>query len=46
LAGGVEFLFKKNKIDYLRGEGTIASPGKVTGRKRVKKKLLRHRTFL
>ena len=23
LAGGVEFLFKKNKIDYLRGEGTF-----------------------
>ncbi len=23
LAGGIEFLFKKNKIDYLRGEGTF-----------------------
>jgi len=32
LAGGVEFLFKKNKVDYLRGEATIASPGKVTYR--------------
>src|SRR5580693_643444 len=29
LAGGVEFLFKKNKVDYLRGEATIPSPGKV-----------------
>ena len=23
LAGGIEFLFKKNKIDYLRGDGTF-----------------------
>ncbi|MBV8640864.1 MAG: FAD-dependent oxidoreductase, partial [Verrucomicrobia bacterium] len=30
LAGGVEYLFKKNKIDYLRGEAAIAGPGKVT----------------
>ncbi|HWB61155.1 MAG TPA: dihydrolipoyl dehydrogenase [Chthoniobacteraceae bacterium] len=30
LAGGVEFLFKKNKIDYLRGEGTIDKAGSVT----------------
>jgi dihydrolipoamide dehydrogenase len=30
LAGGVEFLFKKHKIDYLRGEAAIAEPGKVT----------------
>src|SRR5271165_1917427 len=30
LAGGVEFLFKKNKIDYLRGEASIAGPGKVS----------------
>ena len=29
LAGGVEFLFKKNKVDYLRGEATITSPGKI-----------------
>jgi dihydrolipoamide dehydrogenase len=29
LAGGVEFLFRKNKIDYLRGEASIASPGQV-----------------
>src|SRR5580692_5348452 len=29
LAGGVEFLFKKNKIDYLRGEASITGTGKV-----------------
>jgi dihydrolipoamide dehydrogenase len=29
LAGGVEFLFKKNKIDYLRGEASITGPGKL-----------------
>jgi dihydrolipoamide dehydrogenase len=29
LAGGVEYLFKKNKIDYLRGEAAITEPGKV-----------------
>ncbi len=27
---GVEYLFKKNKIDTLRGTGAIAGPGKVT----------------
>jgi dihydrolipoamide dehydrogenase len=26
---GVEFLFKKNKIDWLKGEGSISAPGKV-----------------
>jgi dihydrolipoamide dehydrogenase len=26
---GVDFLFKKNKIDAVRGTGTIAAPGKV-----------------
>lgn len=26
---GVEFLFKKNKIDWLKGEGSIEAPGKV-----------------
>ena len=26
---GVAFLFKKNKIDWLSGEGRIAAPGKV-----------------
>jgi dihydrolipoamide dehydrogenase len=30
LAGGIEFLFKKNKIDYLRGEASILGSGKVT----------------
>ena len=29
LAGGVEFLFKKSKIDYLRGEASITGPGKI-----------------
>jgi dihydrolipoamide dehydrogenase len=29
LAGGVEFLFKKNKVDYVRGEGSLAGDGKV-----------------
>jgi dihydrolipoamide dehydrogenase len=29
LAGGVEFLFKKNKIDYLRGEAAVTESGKV-----------------
>jgi dihydrolipoamide dehydrogenase len=29
LAGGIEFLFKKNKVDYIRGFGSIAGPGKV-----------------
>jgi dihydrolipoamide dehydrogenase len=27
---GVAFLFKKNKIDWLKGEGRIAAPGRVT----------------
>ncbi|NNE90054.1 MAG: dihydrolipoyl dehydrogenase [Verrucomicrobiales bacterium] len=29
LAGGIEFLFKKNKIDYLRGTGALAANNKV-----------------
>ena len=29
LAGGIEFLFKKHKIDYLRGQGSVTAPGKV-----------------
>lgn len=29
LAGGIEFLFKKNKIDYLRGTGNLAPNNKV-----------------
>ncbi|HTR15985.1 MAG TPA: dihydrolipoyl dehydrogenase [Acetobacteraceae bacterium] len=27
---GVEFLFRKNKIDWLKGEGRIAAPGRVS----------------
>jgi dihydrolipoamide dehydrogenase len=30
LAGGIEGLFKKNKIEYIRGEASVAGPGKVT----------------
>ena len=29
LAGGIEFLFKKNGVDYVRGHGAIAGKGKV-----------------
>ena len=29
LCGGIEFLFKKNKVDYIRGTGSITAPGKV-----------------
>lgn len=29
LAGGVEFLFKKNGIDYIRGRGSLLEAGKV-----------------
>lgn len=27
--GGIEFLFKKNKVDWLKGKGEIIEPGKV-----------------
>jgi len=30
LAGGIEFLFKKNKIDYIRGEAFIEKAGSVS----------------
>ena len=30
MAKGIEFLFKKNKVDYLKGVGHITAPGKVT----------------
>lgn len=29
LAGGIEFLFKKNGVDYLPGEAALEAPGKV-----------------
>jgi dihydrolipoamide dehydrogenase len=29
LAGGIEFLFKKNGVEYIKGHGAIAGPGKV-----------------
>ena len=32
LTKGIEFLMKKNKVDYLKGEGRLAGSGKVTVR--------------
>ena len=29
-AAGVEFLFKKNKVDYLRGEASLDNPGETS----------------
>ena len=29
LTGGIEFLFKKYKVDYLQGHGTITGPNSV-----------------
>src|SRR5881227_3172341 len=29
LTRGVEFLFRKNKVDWLRGKGRIAAPGRI-----------------
>lgn len=29
MAKGIEFLFKKNKVDYIRGTATISAPGMV-----------------
>src|SRR6266702_4897957 len=29
LTRGVEFLFRKNKVDWLKGKGQIAAPGRV-----------------
>src|SRR5690606_9923323 len=29
LTKGIEFLFKKNKVDWVRGAGRIAGPGKI-----------------
>lgn len=33
LAGGIEFLFKKNKVDYIKGFGSVAGSGKVEVKK-------------
>ena len=30
MAKGIEFLFKKNKVDYIRGKGQVSAPGMVT----------------
>ena len=32
LAEGIPFLFKKNRVDYLRGEGELIQPGLVTAK--------------
>src|SRR5665213_660706 len=32
LTKGVEFLFRKNKVEWLKGQGCIAGPGKVVVR--------------
>jgi len=29
MAGGIEFLFKKNKVDYVVGKATVSAPGMV-----------------
>jgi dihydrolipoamide dehydrogenase len=31
-AGGIEFLFKKNQVDYIRGEASMDKPGEVVAR--------------
>ncbi|MCH7832516.1 MAG: FAD-dependent oxidoreductase, partial [Proteobacteria bacterium] len=44
LTQGVEFLMKKNKIDYVAGEGTITAAGEVTvkgAKKGAKKQVLK-----
>ncbi|MGJ8697046.1 MAG: dihydrolipoyl dehydrogenase [Verrucomicrobiaceae bacterium] len=33
LAGGIEFLFKKNKVDYVKGFGSVSGEGKVEVKK-------------
>ena len=45
LTKGIEFLFKKNKVEYLKGKGVIFSPNDVvvygdTGKKTTKLKIL------
>ena len=30
MAKGIEFLFKKNKVDYIRGRGQVSAPGMVS----------------
>ena len=36
-AAGIEFLFKKNKVDYLRGEASMDKPGEVVSEARRRK---------
>ena len=33
LAGGIEFLFRKNKVDYVKGFGSVSGEGKVEVKK-------------
>ncbi|MDB4438061.1 dihydrolipoyl dehydrogenase [bacterium] len=33
LAGGIEYLFKKNNVDYVKGFGSVQAPGKVEVKK-------------
>lgn len=33
LAGGIEYLFKKNKVDYIKGFGSVTGSGKVEVKK-------------
>ena len=49
LTQGVEFLMKKNKIDYVAGEGTITAAGEVTvkgAKKGAKKQVLKTESIL
>jgi len=44
LTSGIEFLLKKNKVDYIVGKGTVSAPGEVTvapGGKGKKKQILK-----
>lgn len=29
LTGGIEFLFKKNKVDYVKGHGKLVGPNEI-----------------
>ena len=49
LTQGIEFLMKKNKIDYVAGEGTITATGEVTvkgAKKGAKKQVLKTESIL
>ena len=46
LAGGVEFLFKKNRVDYLKGFGSLEGPGKVGVEKDGKKEIFETKNII